>query len=72
MIKSSCFFFSRVVDYCFQCRLVGAIPFSRLDPHIPIFESEKSFFNFTETVDFERGGIDVHRSAGFKTRAFQC
>ncbi len=29
------FFFSRVIDYCFQCRLVGAVPFSRLDPHIP-------------------------------------
>ncbi len=25
------------------------------------------FFNFPETLDFERGGIDVHRSAGFKT-----
>ncbi len=28
---------------------------------------KKSFFNFPETLDSERGGIDMHMSAGFKT-----
>ncbi len=30
MVKSSFFFLSRVIDYCFQCPLVGAVPFSWL------------------------------------------
>ncbi len=33
-----------------------------------IFElRKKNVFNVHETLDSERGGIDVHRSAGFKT-----
>ncbi len=38
----------------------GHTPFSFLG-------SEFFFLNFPETLDSERGGIDVHRSAGFKT-----